>query len=276
MRQLLTRGSAVERTIERLLTLVRDTLYVERSVGRDGMLQRLDARAKLVSVLALLIAVSAAYRPAAVLAVLVLTLILGSLSRLSPAVAARTLFVPVAILAAMLALPAVFITPGTPLAELPAGVIVTEQGVRSALLLAARVITAAALGVTLVLTTPWPALLAGLRSLGVPAVVVVIFGMTYRYIFLLLRVAGEMLTARRSRMIAAASSGRSRQVLVRTGGVLLARSMEEGERVYQAMLSRGFSGEVRLMTSPRMAARDWIAVAAAILLSVTVLVWGRS
>ena len=61
--------------------------------------------------------------------------------------------------------------------------------------------TAATLSVLVVLCTPWNDVLKALRVLRVPSVLVVILGMTYRYIFLLLRSAHDMFEARKSRML---------------------------------------------------------------------------
>ena len=64
-----------------------------------------------------------------------------------------------------------------------------------------RAETAATLSVLIVLCTPWNNVLKALRVLRLPTVLVVILGMTYRYIFLLLRTAHDMFESRRSRMV---------------------------------------------------------------------------
>jgi cobalt/nickel transport system permease protein len=99
--------------------------------------------------------------------------------------------------------------------------------------------------------------------------------MTYRYIFVLLRVTEEMFVARRSRLLAAPTGSQARQVMVRTGGVLLARSIDQSQQIYQAMVSRGFSGDVRLMEPSMLRARDWVAMIAAAAVSVALIAWGR-
>ena len=48
--------------------------------------------------------------------------------------------------------------------------------------------------------------LKALRVLRVPVVVVVVLGMTYRYILLLLEIAHEMFEARRSRTVSPATA----------------------------------------------------------------------
>jgi energy-coupling factor transporter transmembrane protein EcfT len=48
----------------------------------------------------------------------------------------------------------------------------------------------------------------------------------------------------------------------RTAGVLLSKSIELSHEVYLAMLSRGFRGEVRLLTDFRLQPRDYVGLTA--------------
>ena len=275
MRQLAAGRTVFERTIEGLLDLVRETLYVEQQGTRDGLLQRLDPRAKVVSALSLLLAVALSRSPLPVLAVLLFVIALGAISNIPLTAIGRSLLAPVVLFASALALPALVLTPGRAITVLPLGMEITEQGLGSALLLTSRVVTAASVGVMLVLSTAWARLLRGLRALGLPAVVIAILSMTYRYIFLLLRMSQDMFVARKSRMLAVGGGAQARQVVFRTAGVLLARSLEESQRVYDAMVSRGFDGEVRLLEERPLRASDWTAMLLAIAFSAALIAWGR-
>jgi len=95
----------------------------------------------------------------------------------------------------------------------------------------------------------------------VPVVLVVILGMTYRYIFLLLQIAHEMFEARRSRLVGKLDGAQSRRVAAASVGVLLGKSLHLGNEVYLAMQSRGFRGEVYTLDEFQMCARDWLALA---------------
>ena len=44
-------------------------------------------------------------------------------------------------------------------------------------------------------------------------------------------------------------------------GSFFLRSLERSERVYAAMASRGYRGEIRLLERPAMTASDWSALA---------------
>jgi energy-coupling factor transporter transmembrane protein EcfT len=100
--------------------------------------------------------------------------------------------------------------------------------------------------------------LKALRVLRVPVVVVVILGMAYRYIFLLLESARDMLESRRSRMVGKLKGADHRRLAAASVGVLMSKTMQLSGDVYSAMLARGFHGEVAIFEDFRAATLDWI------------------
>ena len=95
-------------------------------------------------------------------------------------------------------------------------------------------------------TTKLAGLLKGLGRLGVPRVMILILSFMYRYIFVLADEVMRMQQARDSR-----NFGGNRLHQLRTigsmVGTLFIRSYERGERIYAAMLSRGFDGQIRTL-----------------------------
>ena len=95
-------------------------------------------------------------------------------------------------------------------------------------------------------TTKLPNLLKGLEQLGMPKVMVMILSFMYRYIFVVVDEVMRMRQARDSR-----DFGGKRLWQLRTIGNLIGtlfiRSYERGERVYAAMLARGFDGHSRTL-----------------------------
>jgi len=95
-------------------------------------------------------------------------------------------------------------------------------------------------------TTKLTNLLNGLEYLRMPRVMIMILSFMYRYIFVLVDEVMRMKQARDSR-----NFGGSRLWQLRTIGnmigTLFIRSYERGERVYAAMLARGFDGQSRTL-----------------------------
>ena len=103
----------------------------------------------------------------------------------------------------------------------------------------------ASAAILLASVTPFGDLLSGLRKMGVPAVMVDMLALTYRYLFVLFE------EAMRLRRAAAARGYRPRwlgQTLLigRLIGQLFIRSYERAERVYGAMVQRGYGGQMPL------------------------------
>ena len=98
-------------------------------------------------------------------------------------------------------------------------------------------------------TTPFRRLLVGLGQLGMPAVLVSTLHFMNRYLNVLRDELARMTQARRSRTFR--RSGRLDWGLL-TGlvGMLLVRSFERGERVHAAMLARGWDGTLRSLDGP--------------------------
>ena len=95
-------------------------------------------------------------------------------------------------------------------------------------------------------TTRLDDLLKALKQLGMPQVMILILSFMYRYIFVLVDEIMRLQQARDSR-----NFGGSRLYHLKTignmVGTLFIRSYERGERIYAAMLARGFDGQVRTL-----------------------------
>ncbi len=123
----------------------------------------------------------------------------------------------------------------------------------------------------LLTTTRVTEVLIALRSLGVPAPLVNILNLTYRYLFLLMEEAGRLQRARAARSARRAPGRGDPGLMWRarvTGGmiaVLLARSLARSQRVYYAMMARGFRGELRTFPTPPPTRREILFAGALVL-----------
>lgn len=109
-------------------------------------------------------------------------------------------------------------------------------------------------------TTTFPDVLRALESLRVPRLFVEVTAFMYRYLFV---IVGE---AQRLRAALAARGYRPRHALRagavgRAVGALFVRSYARGERVYLAMLARGYTGTMPRATALAFGRADVLAVA---------------
>jgi energy-coupling factor transporter transmembrane protein EcfT len=141
----------------------------------------------------------------------------------------------------------------------------TSQGLRSASLIVIRGAASISFVVLVALTTTWTRLLAALRSMRLPRMFILVLGMAYRYVFHLLGSVTEMYEARKARTVQVASTVTSGRAFVSaTAGTVFGKAHAMSEEVYQAMVSRGYTGHPRALSVFRIRAIDiaWIAACA--------------
>lgn len=140
-----------------------------------------------------------------------------------------------------------WVVPGTPAFQI---VVVhwtlapTQAGLALAGLLCLRMLGCFLLALALAASTPSPELLEALSQLGVPHLFVVLAGMALRYIDVLRDEARRQAVSRRSRGYRPEGSILHRRTLrhfAQMVGMLLLRAYDRSERIYWAMLSRGYS-----------------------------------
>lgn len=180
------------------------------------------------------------------------------------------------------ALPVIFTVESAPWFSIPLGrwtLTVYSAGVERFLSIALKSWISVQAAIVLAASTPFPDLLAAMRAVHVPRLLVAIFGLMWRYLFVLADEAMRLLRGR------AARSGHSDQPDLKPGGKLtwrariaggmagnlFLRAFERSDRIYVAMLSRGYDGEVRATAMPPLSPASWLALFFGILLFVVML-----
>ena len=260
-------GSFLEKTLGGLAHLVESALAVEATSAKNGLLQRLDPRVKLVSLLGLMIIGALAQRLLTLGALIALSLVLALASRAGLRRLAVRAWIFIPVFTAVIALPATtnWVSPGRALLtfwqgssialgpfHLPGTLAITEPGLLSAAHLVLRVTAVVSFAALLTLTSRWNDLLKSLRVVRVPQMFVFMLAVAYRYVHLLARLLRDMLLARRSRLVGPTSGAGNRRFLGASAGALFGRSRAVGEQVHGAMLARGYRGEVHTLETWRL------------------------
>jgi cobalt/nickel transport system permease protein len=101
------------------------------------------------------------------------------------------------------------------------------------------------------------------EHLRIPTMLTTIVAFLYRYLFVLTDEVIRLLRARQSRSAAIPGLASGRNLVWRarvTGnmaGQLFLRSYERSDRIYNAMLARGYTGLLRTLNAHVMHASDW-------------------
>jgi len=175
------------------------------------------------------------------------------------------------------ALPVIFTVKGLPLLDLPLGpwtLTATHEGLVRFASVAAKSWLSVQMAIVLAASTPFPELLLAMRAIRLPRLLVAIVGLMWRYLFVLVDEALRLMRAREARSghptAPGARTGGSVAWRARvTGGMagsLFLRSFERGDRIYAAMASRGYDGEVRAFAIPPISPAQWSVLGAGIAL----------
>jgi cobalt/nickel transport system permease protein len=253
------RGSYLDKTVRGATSTLRAVLVNDELARAPGPLQRVDPRAKLVALLMLLVSAALVHSLPLLAATYALTLAGAAAARLPLGFFIKRVWLFVPLFTGIVVLPATLsiVTPGEIVVPLFGDVGLTRQGLTGAGLITLRVAVSISLVLLVTLTTRWTDVLAALRALRVPRAFVLVAGMSYRYLLVLLDVVTDLHEARRSRVLAPRERSRTGRRFVAGGaGVLLGRTHDLAVEVHQAMVARGFRGEVRALDAPRLTARD--------------------
>lgn len=251
---------------------------------RNSVIHQLDARVKFIFSLAFILFLNLTPTRAWAIFILFLTIIfsLALLSRLGPGfVLKRSLLATPFLLAA---LPLLFTAP-PPYIKIGLGdalqVLVSQEGLLRFLSIVFRAWISVMAAVLLVATTRFSDLMTALQLLKVPALFIAITSLMWRYLFVMVEEVRRMLRARSSRSATAAGKVRSGGTLLwrsrvagGMAGSLFLRSIERSERVYAAMLARGYSGELPASEQVPLARKDWAALASGLFL--LLILWALS
>ncbi len=250
----------------------------------EGPLHRLEARVKVVLTVAFI--VSNALLPDGAWLTFglgwLLVLAANALSRLGLGFTLKRSFV--ALPFALAAISSVFSTPGNPLSSFPflgMELIVTDAGLLRFASILVRSWLSVQAAILLVAVTPFPDLIHALEHLRTPKILTTVIAFLYRYLFVLSDEVIRLLRARQARAAAAPAQRSGGSVRWRAKvagnmvGQLFLRSYERSDRIYNAMLARGYRGQIRTLHPHTLTRRDWTIGALAVLLILSLQLIGR-
>jgi cobalt/nickel transport system permease protein len=172
---------------------------------------------------------------------------------------------------ALAAFPILFTTAGIPWTSVPLGPWIlspTTEGLIRFTSIALKSWISVQAALLLSATTPFPDLLLAMRAFHIPQLLVSVIGLMWRYLFVLADEAIRLMRARDARSGAEPGHSSGGSLLWRarvTGGMagsLFVRGFDRADRVYAAMLARGYDGETRALPAPPVSSAQYAILAA--------------
>jgi cobalt/nickel transport system permease protein len=233
---------------------------LDRLAYGDTWVHRLDPRAKVIATLLYLLTVVSLpkYEVAALVPFFLFPVLLLTLG----GIPARFILRKVLIVSPFALLIGIF----NPILDTRTAVVIAGVPLSAGLLSFFSILLKFALTVSatllLIATTSFPGVCHAFRRLGFPSLFVSQLLFLYRYLFVLLEEAMRIIRARDMRSFGTRGAGV--KVFTRVVGILFLRTVDRAERIYDAMLSRGFQGDIPTLRRSRMAVADLVFMATAV------------
>lgn len=243
-------------------------LDIDRFAEVASPIQRWDPRVKMATLMVLLLTVSLLKSlPMAALS-LILALSLIRLSALPTHFVSHWMEGIILFLAPFfLVMP--FTYPGEP-AFTVLGMGFAWEGLRYATLIFIKAMAVVLISFTIFGTARFDVSMISLQKLRVPSVLVQMVLFTYRYVYVFTEEMKTMAVAMGARGFVPKTNMYTMKVLGGFLGSLLVRSFERTERVYKAMLSKGYTGQFYTLTEFQTEPKDFVKGAMAILAAVLI------
>ncbi len=255
----------VDEALRSIGSVVASTFVQWEFASKKGFLQSIDARVNIVCLAFLLVVGTLKNAMLPLLLLACLFFLLAVLSRLDLRFFYRRVFALALLFGLLTALPAALniITPGRiilPLITLPKaqdwGIIampatlgITAEGVTIVARLFLRVMDCLSASFLLLYTTPLHKIIRSLKVFRIPDTVLIIFFLTYKYIFLFSTMLQDMYLAVRSRLPGPLSKKEARGWAAGRAALLFHKTQMRCEDLFRAMTSRGLGKDITLSES---------------------------
>ncbi|MBM2829092.1 MAG: Cobalt transporter component CbiQ [Actinobacteria bacterium] len=263
----------LDKTLREISSFFSRSMFREETARRDGLLQKVDPRARLIALIIFLASTSVALSIPALVAHASLPVLALGFSRIRVREFLGGGFLFAILFSVSMAAPSALnlfsggtvvyplLSPGAgarlgpwPLPEI---VGITREGLLTAATFLLRVLSSTAAVLWLTLSTRWVDLLRALRFLRLPPFFLQVTGMTVRYIHALLLHSEEIHLGKKSRSVCRATIGAEQG----WAGSRIAYSWEKSlhlmEEVGAAMRARGFTGEAKFPSTRWFGAKEW-------------------
>lgn len=261
----------LRKTLTQINTIFVQEIYAAELASKKGFLQWIDARCKILILLTFMLITNLSHSFLILGSCLLISLIYAKLSLVNIKTIVKRvwllmpLFLLVCSLPALLNLvvsgkPIVYLIQANPHSWLPNGLFLSDNGV----MVVAKLVLKSGISLTfaylLLVTTNWSELISALHRFKISQVFIAILDMTYRYIFLLAKIALQMSEARFLRSVANLPHAENRRFVGHLMALIFIKSSYLAEEVNSAMRLRGNLGKISTLKKFRLTTSDYVFV----------------
>ncbi len=264
--------SFIEKGINQMADVIKSGYIQWETASMDGFVQRIDARVKVMFLFfyVIIISLEKEIMPEVYLGSFFFALVL--LSRLNVFSFYKKVFLLGFLFGFLIAFPSALniivkgeiIFPVLHLSKeyhfwvyhVPAEIGITREGLNVVAMLTIRVVNSLSVAFLVLNTTPFPDIIKALKLMKVPDSFLMIITLSYKYIFIFAKTVEDMHRAKKSRLARQVSDKDARKWAAGRMGFIFNKTRMRCEEIFKAMLSRGFSEEVKLYEPRQPDSRD--------------------
>jgi cobalt/nickel transport system permease protein len=264
----------VDKTTKNMAAFLVTSVQNWDSSQKKGLLQQIDTRVKLLSVLAFIILVSFTHSIEIQFFILCFVFIISLLSKVNVWNAyKKNAFITFAF-GFLIFIPASLnlFSHGKLLVtilrfehehnwyvyHIPAEIGITKEGLLIVFRLCLKIFNSVSLASLLINTTSFEQITKGFKVLRVPDIFILTLTMSYKYIFIFSQTVMETYQALRMRWWERGKQSETEAIIAGRMGYLFRRAWERYEMIYQSMIARGFTGKVNLYYTEKLVTKDYI------------------
>jgi energy-coupling factor transporter transmembrane protein EcfT len=142
--------------------------------------------------------------------------------------------------------------------HIPSVIGFTAEGLKGMGLLTFRVFNSISISLLFINTTPFNDIVKGLKLFRIPDSLLMIFSLSYLYVVILSNSILESYLALKARIFGSVDEKKIQQIVAGRISHIFKMSRRHFEKTYQAMLARGYTGEVVLYQKEKFTSPDYL------------------
>lgn len=250
----------IEKTINDIQKIFEDFYYADLNGSQKRFMGTLDPRVKLITAFLLIVLVNLCTNFYGLGLFFLYTIVLVLISKINYKKYILRVSAVSVLFGGIVLIPSLFnvVSEGNAFLHFSRGLYITKEGVNRAVFFITRSFISLSAVYVVAITTRWLDIMKALRYLKIPDVFASALEMTQRYIFLFLESASNMFLARKSRTVKKTSSAEGRRFVANSIGYLILKSGDLTDEIYNAMIARGYHGEIKTINRFALKKQDYL------------------
>jgi cobalt ECF transporter T component CbiQ len=269
----------IDTTIQNIAKVIKSIYVQNETSSRDGLLQKLNARSKIIFLFGFIIIISFIRHIESQILISALISILFILSRVNLIAIYKKIFLLGFLFGFLIIIPAGLniVSDGNIIFNLinfktahkfwiyniPSDIGITKEGCIVVIRFFIRITNSIALSLLVMYTTSFPGIIKSLKIFRVPDIFLLVITLTYKFIFILSYTTEDTYLALKSRWWRNSRDTSANQFIAERITYIFRKSWIKYEEIYHAMLARGFNGNVNLCYSQKIKSIDIVFLLAA-------------